>query len=392
MKRYDCVVVGAGPAGSTTAYRLAHEGVSVLLLDRARFPRDKPCGGGLTGRAARLLPFSIDPVVEEVVTIAELGLGYDKRVERGSGKPLVYMTHRKRLDAYLVEQAAAVGVEFRDGTKVSGVETNGKSATVRVNGDRIAARTVVGADGINGVSARALELGGNQAVGVALEGNLSYGRIDRERFRGRLLIDFATVPGGYAWVFPKGDHVNFGVGGSTEEGPRLREHLRRLCERHGAELEELGELRGFRLPMRLPSSCLSRGPALLVGDAAGLVDPVSGDGMYEGILSGSLATRAVLDVLEGREETLDPYGPRLTRQLAPLLWASWSIKAALDRFPRTSFALAQTQLVWNVVERILQGDLADVRLTRGPARPLLKALALLARAAGDPGRAFRPAG
>ena len=82
----------------------------------------------------------------------------------------------------------------------------------------------------------------------------------------------------------------------------------------------------------------------------GRVDPVSGDGMYEGILSGSLATRAVLDVLEGREETLDPYGPRLTRQLAPLLWASWSIKAALDRFPRTSFALAQTQLVWNVVD------------------------------------------
>ncbi|HLM33697.1 MAG TPA: FAD-dependent oxidoreductase, partial [Gaiellaceae bacterium] len=69
MKRYDCVVVGAGPAGSTTAYRLAQAGVSVLLLDRARFPRDKPCGGGLTGRAARLLPFSIDPVVEEVVTI-----------------------------------------------------------------------------------------------------------------------------------------------------------------------------------------------------------------------------------------------------------------------------------------------------------------------------------
>ncbi len=77
----------------------------------------------MTGRAARLLPFSIDPVVEEVVTIAELGLGYDKRVERGSGKPLVYMTQRKRLDAYLVEQAAAAGVEFRDGTKVSGVET-----------------------------------------------------------------------------------------------------------------------------------------------------------------------------------------------------------------------------------------------------------------------------
>ncbi|MFN2628783.1 MAG: FAD-dependent oxidoreductase, partial [Gaiellaceae bacterium] len=109
MKCWDTIVVGAGPAGSTTAYRLAKAGASVLLLDRARFPRDKPCGGGVTGRAARLLPFSIDPVVEEVVTIAEVGLGYRRRVEKGSGDPLVYMTQRKLLDQLLVEQAVAAG-------------------------------------------------------------------------------------------------------------------------------------------------------------------------------------------------------------------------------------------------------------------------------------------
>src|ERR671915_1284510 len=109
MKRYDAIVVGAGPAGSTAAYFLAKEGASVLVVDRAKFPRDKPCGGGLTGRAVRALPFSVEPVVEHVVTLAELGLGYGKRVERGSGAPLVYMTQRKLLDAYLLEQAAAAG-------------------------------------------------------------------------------------------------------------------------------------------------------------------------------------------------------------------------------------------------------------------------------------------
>ena len=119
---FDAIVVGAGPAGSTSAYRLAREGFSVLLLDRARFPRDKPCGGGVTGRAAALLPFSIDPVVEDVVDRLEIGLAYTRRFERQSEKPLIYMTRRVALDAFLVEQACKAGAVFRDGTKVTELE------------------------------------------------------------------------------------------------------------------------------------------------------------------------------------------------------------------------------------------------------------------------------
>src|SRR3954464_600491 len=98
MKRYDAIVVGAGPAGSTAAYRLARAGATVLLVDRATFPRDKPCGGGVTGRAARLLPFSIDPVVEDVVDRLECRLRYGPRFERSSRAPLALMTQRRRLD------------------------------------------------------------------------------------------------------------------------------------------------------------------------------------------------------------------------------------------------------------------------------------------------------
>ena len=106
MKRFDVLVVGAGPAGSTAAYRLAREGASVLLADRARFPRDKPCGGGLTMRAVRLLPFSVDPVVEDRTTIVEFGLNFGSRFERRTDEPLVLMTQRIRLDAFLAAQAA----------------------------------------------------------------------------------------------------------------------------------------------------------------------------------------------------------------------------------------------------------------------------------------------
>jgi geranylgeranyl reductase family protein len=386
VRRYDAIVVGAGPAGSATAYHLATAGADVLLLDRARFPRDKPCGGGVTERAARLLPFSIDPVVEDVATRVDLRLRYGRTIERGDGVPLVYLTQRRRLDQFLAERAASAGAELRDGVRVTGVD----DGIVRAEGERYEASVVVGADGANGVSAKALSLGGNQHVGVALEGNLPYAKLG-EGYRGKLVLEFGVVPGGYAWVFPKGDHANFGVGGWREEGPRLREHLQRLCAAHGVSFDDLEGLRGHRLPMRAPHSTISRGRSLLVGDAAGLIDPVSGDGMFEGFLSSRHASEAVLDLLAGRAATLDPYGPRLAERLATHLWASWGVKVALDRFPRATFALASTRVVWGAVEHIVRGDVADVRGIRGIARPPLKAVKLLVRAAGDPGRAIRSA-
>ena len=385
MKRYDAIVVGAGPAGSTAAYRLAKSGADVLLLDRARFPRDKPCGGGVTGRAARLLPFSIEPVVEHVVSAVDLRLRYGKTLARGNGQPLVHMTQRKRLDHFLVEKAAEAGADFREGVKVAEVEVREDGVSV----EGFEGRALVGADGVNGVIARTLGLGGNRVVGVALEGNMPYSRMERSGYDGRLALELGVVPGGYGWVFPKGDHANFGVGGWEAEGPRLRDHLRRLCEAHGASFDDLEELRGYRLPLREPSSTLARGRALLVGDAAGLIDPVSGDGMFEGFLSSQYASEAVLDLLEGRAASLDPYGPRLAKRLATHLWASWGVKVALDRYPRATFGLASTNIVWGAVERLVRGEVADVGGIKGLARPPLKAIALLARAAGDPGRAYK---
>jgi geranylgeranyl reductase family protein len=390
VRRYDAIVVGAGPAGSTCAYRLASAGADVLLLDRARFPRDKPCGGGVTGRAARLVPFSIAPVVEDVVTSVRMRLRYGSWFERGEGEPLVLMTQRLRLDAHLAEQAVAAGAELRDGVKVEAVTVGADGVEVLAGGERLRAETVVGADGVNGICARQLELGGNQALGVALEGNVPYERLG-EGYRGRAVLELGLVPGGYGWVFPKGDHANIGLGGWEREGPGLRAHLGRLCAAHGVAAEDLEGVRGYRLPLRAPRTTLARGRAAIVGDAAGLVDPISGDGMFEAFLSAQLVFEAVLDLLAGHADGLDAYGQRLSRQLGTHLWASWGVKAALDRFPRTTFRIARSRVVWRTVEKLVRGEIEDVGSARGLARPPLRALAALARAAGDPGGAFRQA-
>jgi flavin-dependent dehydrogenase len=287
------------------------------------------------------------------------------------------MTQRRRLDQFLVERAVDAGAEFRDGVK-------GDPAA-------LGARVIVAADGANGTATRALGLGGDIVHGVALEGNVAHTHVDAERYAGRMVLEFGVVPGGYGWVFPKGDHVNVGVGGWHTIGTRAREYLGVLCERHGIDPGDVTDTRGHRLPMRRPGARLACGNALAVGDAAGLVDPVSGDGMYEAFVSSRLAAAGILDVLEGREKTLDAYERALRAALDPIASAGWGAKVALDRFPRAVFAIMRLPVTWHALEKIVTGEVRDPGSTRGTERRAMKLIEALARRAGDPGRAYRTA-
>ena len=192
------------------------------------------------------------------------------------------MTQRRRLDAFLAERAADAGAEFRDGAHVDSVSGDG---SLTVDGRRIRAGVLVGADGVNGTTARSVGLAANTSTRSRSRATSRSRRSSEDRFRGRVLVELGTVPGGYAWVFPKGDHVNVGVGGWLREGPRLRSHLARVCREYGIPAERLEGTRGYRLPMRRAGASPARGRTLLVGDAAGLVDPLSGDGMFEAFVS-----------------------------------------------------------------------------------------------------------
>jgi geranylgeranyl reductase family protein len=372
VERYDVLVAGAGPAGSATALRLARGGASVLLADRARFPRDKPCGGGLTGRALRQAPCALGPVVEHVVDRFELGLGYRQRFVRSSPAPLIAMTQRRHLDAYLVEQAVAAGAGLREHAAVSQVLVERDYVEASVGERRVRARVLIGADGANGIVAKAVGLGDGIVRGVALEANAAWDGLDPGRYRSTAVVELGVVPGGYGWVFPKGDHLNFGVGGWSSEGPRLRSHLGRLAAAHGVAARALTGMRGHRLPMRLIGTAAARGRALLVGDAAGLVDPLSGDGIYEAFVSARLAADAVLD------NRLDEYEPRLARVLDPHAAASWAAKRALDTHPAACFWAARAPAVFGVVAGLLRGDVRHPGEARGLARPPLKMIARLA--------------
>ena len=140
--------------------------------------------------------------------------------------------------------------------------------------------------------------------------------------------------------------------------------------------------------MRRPGSRLARGNAAVIGDAAGLLDPFSGDGLYEAFLSAELVARAALDVVAGRAGGLEPYEQAVARRITPLTAAGWGAKVAFDRFPRTTFAIARLPITLRTVEKLLQGELGHPGAARGIEKAAIGLIYAVARRAGDPGRAF----
>jgi len=316
----------------------------------------------------------VSPVVEHVVDRFLLRLRYGSSFARRHTEPLILMTQRRHLDAHLADHAAATSADVRLGVLVTELAPDEAGVTAMVGGVRVRAGVVVGADGANGTVARAVGLGGGIVRGVALEGNVDWGTLDRAPYERTAAIELGVVPGGYGWVFPKGDHANLGVGGWGGEGPRLRAHLARLARAHGVPASALTEVRGHRLPMRRPGVAAASGRVLLVGDAAGLVDPLSGDGIYEAFVSAELAAQAIL------AGNLDGYAAALSTALDHHAAASWAAKRAMDRSAAACFWAARSPGVFGVVAGLLGGDVRHPREARGLARPPLRLLGRLARA------------
>ena len=192
------------------------------------------------------------------------------------------------------------------------------------------------------------------------------------------------MPGGYAWIFPKADHVNVGVAGWEGEASHLRRHLGRLLAEHGLPAEAVVGLRGHRLPLRAPHAPLAGSRVLLVGDAAGLVDPLSGDGIYEAALSANEAGAIAGRFLDGSVASLDEYTTALLARTGSLTAASWEWKHAYDRFPRLSFEITRLPFAWPVIQELLRGDLVDPASSRGLHAVPILLLGLLGRMAKAP--------
>jgi geranylgeranyl reductase family protein len=404
MTEYDAIIAGAGPAGSTAARLLAEDGAKVLLLDKHRFPRDKPCGGGVTLRAASVQDLDLSPVIERTIYAARFSLRLGDTFDRTYPEPLTYMTQRCRLDALLAERAASAGAAFHDGEAVKSVEA-GDSALERPSSSArpealvgragqprpvsvttshatYTARVLIAADGANGITGRATGLTPRFEEAVALEGNLPYTPDIPEEWREYVGLDLGGLAGGYGWVFPKGEHLNVGVGAWKYAAFTLRPKLADLCRRHGLDTARLENLRGHHLPLRTAGAPIARGPVALAGDAAGLIDPLSGEGIHMAFASGRLAADHSLRYLAGETTCMASYEQAVDEQLQPELDVSRRLQELFHFAPPPYLALMRrNRKFWLFFCHLIRGELTYLDFTRmiGPLRLALDYFAGVAR-------------
>jgi geranylgeranyl reductase family protein len=357
---FDAIVVGAGPAGSTAARELAAAGARVLVVDRATFPRYKACGGGIPLRTERLLPFPIDAVVEDSVSLLDVAWKGRMRFVRDSGEPFAHMVMRDRFDALLLEHATRAGAEFRPGTTVRTLERNGIVRVVAEGGFEAEADFLVCADGAHSPVGGMAGLGTDIAECAAWEVEVAAPAMKRGAYRGTALIELGYHPWGYAWVFPKAGVLSIGIVLPPAAAGTMKERVNAYLDRLGLSGAAVDIARGHKIRFRRGGERIADGNVLLAGDAAGLADEFTEEGISYAVESGRLAARNVLRAMGG-DGQLDRYQADIDREVMPELRAARAIGfmfyGMLRRAPRPwMLASAHLPYLWDAFFAVQKGD------------------------------------
>jgi len=329
---WDVLVVGAGPAGSSAARVAAEGGASVLLIDRARFPRYKTCGGGLIGISLAHLPASVLSTIEEQITEVRFSLrGGAQRMHRRA-LPFLSMVRRERFDEALVTAAVAAGATFRDSVVVKSLEETDGVVTVTTDGPALRARTLIGADGTSGRVGRYVGVQ-NQGTDLALEVELTRTTVSRA-WDDSIAFDWGSAPGSYAWVFPKEETLTVGVIQARGYPQQTRDYLDSWLLATGLGTLETQRSSGHLTQWRAPDSPLRRGSVLVAGDAAGLLDPWTREGISFALRSGCWAGAAAAAAVAGADGALDAYARRVGEKLDPDIRAGERLLHFFEKHPR----------------------------------------------------------
>ncbi len=346
---YDAIIVGAGPAGSIAAYVASKLGFKVLIIDRFRFPRFKPCGGGLTQKSIlllRSLGLDLNGVVRDecrrVVVINSAG-----SFILTDNDPIITVVSRDEFDNYLLSNALELGTDYIV-DRVVNVRTNGDHVNVIGMDNTYIGRYVIAADGANSIIAKYLgnDIRRNAAMAFMTIAHGNY-------FDNICVIDMTRIKWGYSWIFPRsGGEYDIGIG--SIHWDNYRTQLIRYV--HDAGLRE-GEIRGHPIPIK-PRERITSKRIVLVGDAGGFADPITGEGIFYAMYSGALAALALKHSSNPTEfannylRTIRPLIKNLSLAYYLSLGTYGIDHLVMGRLGLSAFSVASTR---NLIKKVMKG-------------------------------------
>jgi geranylgeranyl reductase family protein len=357
---WDVAVIGAGPAGLAAANASALAGARTVVLERAEHPRYKTCGGGLIGTSLAAVPGMPIPVKDEIFA-ATFTRNNGHEFTRRHDSPILKMVMRDEFDDALRCRAVANGAVLLQRAQVRAVSQDQMYARATLaDGTSVTAQVVVGADGSSGITARHVGVVFCQ-VDLGLEVEISVPASTRQVWRGRVLLDWGPVPGSYAWVFPKDDTLTVGVIAARGSGEQTKGYLQDILHHHNlASFERLHDS-GHLTKCRTEGSPLRKGRVLAAGDAAGLLEPWTREGISFALRSGAMAGAAAAKAArqhgpENPDQILDQYVSAVSSGLVPEMQAGHRLLAAFKRHPGSFHRALATPKGWHTFVEFCQGE------------------------------------
>ncbi|GAB1689017.1 geranylgeranyl reductase family protein [Krasilnikovia sp. M28-CT-15] len=378
---WDVAVVGAGPGGLAAACAAASAGARTVVLERAAHPRYKTCGGGLIGTSLGIAAARIAvPARDTVAAITFACNGRRAFTRRAGDTPLLTMVRRDDFDLAWHDAALAAGAKVRQNCQARSITQDQAAASIGLaDGSTVTARVVIGADGSAGITSRHVGVTFDQQD-LGLEVEVVPDSAQRAAWRGRVLLDWGPVPGSYGWVFPKDDELTVGVIMAKGRGGDTKEYLGRFLHRLGLADRPVRRDSGHLTRCRSGDAPLRRGRVLVVGDAAGLLEPWTREGISYALRSGTWAGQAAATACSRPAEAgpLGEYERLVADELQPEMAAGRRLLDVFERHPGLVHAAMATPLGWRAFTAFCRGELSMAHVLRRPS------IRLAVRALGGP--------
>jgi geranylgeranyl reductase family protein len=354
---YQVIIIGAGPAGTTLAYELASRGIRVLVLEKAKLPRYKCCGGGITVKTAGLMGIDVTDLVDDVIYGAVITLKGSNPFYGDSATPLMYTVMREKFDYVLAKRAESAGADILQGVEAQAVQINSNDVEVVTDVGKFRGAFVAGADGTRSRVARAMGISKHDIRILGLTCEVRVSQEDMARWRTRIGLDIGRVQGGYGWVFPKANHLSVGIACYIEKAKGLRHIFREYLDSLKFARHTILRWSAGMLPVLVGQPTVVQGRAILLGDAAGLADPLTGEGIYNAVLSAQAGATAIETALNDGKSALDDYSNAISATIIPEMKEAYVFSKVLRRLPVKLFKLLnQDSRLWRAYCRMIRGE------------------------------------